>query len=131
MFHKCLKWLAEENAQMETLAVNRGRGRHLFTNNRRKVLSGIVLSQKILCWRNPDHLQASKCIILLASVSPQTVKSSKVEAVYKAESLPVLPHRQAASCHSGISARFLTQHYFLCFFLVPERGVKVGGERRK
>lgn len=38
-------------------------------------------------------LKASKCIILLASVSPQTINISKVKAVYKAESLPVLPHR--------------------------------------
>lgn len=32
-------------------------------------------------------LQASKCVILLASASPQTVKISNVKAVYKAESL--------------------------------------------
>lgn len=39
--------------------------------------------------------QASKCMVLLDSVSPQTFKISDIKAVYKAESFPVLPHRQA------------------------------------
>lgn len=79
-------------------------------------------------------LQASKCMILLASVSLRQPRAATLR-LFTRLCLPVLPHRQAASRHNGISGRFFTQHCFLCFFLVSERSgegeMKVGGERRK